>query len=42
MVEVTITKFTGAGTAVAVAGPLQVEPQSKPKPALRLILGGAT
>jgi hypothetical protein len=42
MVKVTITKFTGAGTPVVVVGTPQIEPQSEPKPALRLIQGGAS
>lgn len=42
MVQVTITRFTGAGMPVVVVGPVQIEPQSEPKPTLRLIRGGAS
>jgi hypothetical protein len=43
MVSLKITKFTGTGTPVVVVGPPQMlEPQSEPKPALRLIRGGAS
>lgn len=36
-VEVTITKFTGAGSPTIVVGPPRIEPQGEPKPSLRLI-----
>lgn len=43
MIRVTITKFTGTGTPeVVVATNRGGEPQSEPKPALRLIRGGLT
>jgi len=42
MVSVKITKFTGTGELVVVVGQSHVgEPQDVPKPALRLIRGGA-
>jgi hypothetical protein len=40
MSKATITKFTGTGTPAVVVGMPKIEPQSEPKPALRLIRGG--
>ncbi len=42
MVQITVTKFTGAGTPVVVVASPRIEPQGERKPALRLIRGGAS